>query len=184
MEAVYIAQNTFKQNMHLRKIPVIHNKNYQRNGTKSYVYLLNRFGFQPTQPGHYRHITKTHQKGLAPSAFKKAIGGRVRHERVLAKVDADGKSGEVTAEDQQNDSMYLCEVDIGTPAQKLLLDFDTGSADLWVFSTEQSAATQKNHNVFDPKKSSTWKALSGKAWKISVSKSPPPHCLMQILTVL
>jgi hypothetical protein len=48
-----------------------------------------------------------------------------------------------------------------------MLDFDTGSADLWVFSTEQSKSAQKGHNVFDPKKSSTWKTSSGKAWKIS-----------------
>ncbi|KAI1876218.1 uncharacterized protein JN550_001714 [Neoarthrinium moseri] len=168
MESIFAAQNTLRQNLGLQKVRAIRNKNYKAHGTKSYVYLLNRFGFEPTQPGPYFHQNKVVQRGLVPQSFTKAIGGRVRHDRVLVKKVGDGdQTGEVTAEDQQNDSMYLCEVGIGSPAQTVKLDFDTGSADLWVFSTEQTKATQKGHNVFDPKKSSTWKKLSGKAWKIS-----------------
>lgn len=167
MEPIFAAQNKIRQNLGLQKVKAIRNTNYKPSGTKSYVYLLNRFGFQPTQPGPYTHHNKVVQRGLAPEGFKKPVGGRLRHERVLVKQTGDGQTGEVTAEDQQNDSMYLCEVEIGTPAQTVKLDFDTGSADLWVFSTEQSKSTQKGHDVFDPTKSSTWKELTGKAWKIS-----------------
>lgn len=73
------------------------------------------------------------------------------------------------AEDVEQNSLYLATVGIGTPAQKLSLDFDTGSADLWVFSTELPASTQKKpgHAIFNPAKSSTWKKSSGSTWQIS-----------------
>ena len=41
--------------------------------------------------------------------------------------------GELSTEDIQNDSMYLCPVTIGEGPQAITLnlDFDTGSSDLW-----------------------------------------------------
>ncbi|KIW36940.1 hypothetical protein, variant [Exophiala oligosperma] len=73
------------------------------------------------------------------------------------------------ATDQQNDSLYTCPVNIGTPAQTLNLDFDSGSSDLWCWSTELPASTRsagKGHTIFDPSKSSTFKNQSQSTWQI------------------
>ncbi|KAK3685882.1 aspartic endopeptidase [Podospora appendiculata] len=161
LETIFQVQSKLRQDRGLQKVKAIPNKNYKRHGTKSYVYLLNRFGFQPTKPGPYFHQTVIHQRGLAGGDAP--VGGRARFWTNLVK-----NGGEVTAEDQQNDSEYLCEVEIGTPPQKALLDFDTGSSDLWLRSTELSKSVSgKGHNTFDPSKSSTFQPATDKTWKIS-----------------
>jgi hypothetical protein len=130
MESIFQVQAKLRGELGLKKIMAVPNPNYQRHGTKSYVYLMNRFGFQPTKPGPYHHGKRLHHRGLAHSMVP--MGGRIRFHTELYKKATDGTTGQVTAEDQQNDSEYLCEVKIGTPAQTLKLDFDTGSSDLWV----------------------------------------------------
>lgn len=178
MEAIFGVQQKFKADLGLKKVHAVLNQNYKAHGTKSYVYLMNRFGFQPTKPGPYCHINRVHQRGLVVTELSKKIlgpskparGGRVHLEKLLVKktgaTEEATETGEVTAEDQQNDSMYLCEVEIGTPPQKVMLDFDTGSSDLWVFSTELSADLQKGHAVFDASKSTTFHASKSKTWQI------------------
>lgn len=73
-------------------------------------------------------------------------------------------SGEVSATPEENESEYLSPVKIG--GQTLNLDFDTGSADLWVFSSDLPSSEKGEHAAFDPSKSSTWQEYPEGSWKI------------------
>lgn len=74
-------------------------------------------------------------------------------------------TGLVTATPETGDTEYLSPVKIG--GQTINMDFDSGSADLWVFSTMLPAASQKGHTVYDSTKSTTFKAMTGAKFSIS-----------------
>lgn len=76
-------------------------------------------------------------------------------------------TGSATTTPTEYDSEYLTPVSIGTPAQVLNLDFDTGSSDLWVFSSETPSNEVSGQSIYTPSKSSTSSKLSGATWKIS-----------------
>ncbi|KAI1371131.1 endothiapepsin [Hypoxylon crocopeplum] len=90
----------------------------------------------------------------------------------LARIMADlnvfrRDSGSAKATPEQYDIQYLTPVSIGTPAQQLNLDFDSGSSDLWVFSTEMPKGSVNGQAQYDPSKSSTAEEVSGATWDIS-----------------
>ncbi|KAL2835458.1 aspartic peptidase domain-containing protein [Aspergillus pseudoustus] len=62
------------------------------------------------------------------------------------------------------ESEYVCPVTIG--GQTVLLDFDTGSSDLWVIST-LTGIEAVGHKVYDPKSSTSSKLLPGATWEIT-----------------
>ncbi|EOD44489.1 putative aspartic endopeptidase pep1 protein [Neofusicoccum parvum] len=77
---------------------------------------------------------------------------------------AAAATGEVTTEPgDEYDSLYLTPVTVGSVEMEL--DIDTGSADLWVFSTLLSSSEQSGHAVYDPTVSGT--KLSGYTWSIT-----------------
>lgn len=66
------------------KINIVPNRNYKHSGPKSYVYLLQKWGFQPTLPGPYVHVDKIVREGFGFGFFKK-IFGKTRTDSALAK---------------------------------------------------------------------------------------------------
>ncbi|KAG8629262.1 hypothetical protein KVT40_003127 [Elsinoe batatas] len=79
------------------------------------------------------------------------------------KAAAAAQQGTVVANPEDNDESYLSPVTVG--GNVLNLDFDTGSSDLWVYSTLQASSQTSGHAVYDPSTSGTVK--SGYSWKIS-----------------
>ncbi|KAK3899635.1 aspartic peptidase domain-containing protein [Staphylotrichum tortipilum] len=116
------------------------NPNYNPNGPAEYARALRKWGAEvPQQLVH----------SLA------AMG------------DPGGKTGEVDAESIKNDREYLSRVGFGTPLQWLNMDLDTGSADVWVYSTETQPEVAKYHTLWKMEESSTAKKVENGSWMIT-----------------
>ncbi|KAF1936476.1 acid protease [Clathrospora elynae] len=75
------------------------------------------------------------------------------------------QTGAVAANPEQNAALFLSPVDVG--GQTLNLDFDSGSSDLWVFSTELDPQVIGKHAAFDASKSATFKKTAGSQFKVN-----------------
>lgn len=96
------------------------------------------------------------------SAYEKyAHAGAVAPSDVKAAAAAQ-QTGEVAANPEQYDAAYICPVTVGD--SKVNLDFDTGSADLWVFSNETPQSESTGHDKYD---SSTGTKIQGASWDIT-----------------
>lgn len=82
-------------------------------------------------------------------------------------VAAEGDSGigRVYATPEAFQSEYLCPVTVG--GQEFMLNFDTGSSDLWMFSTSLNETVIGQHAAFDARKSRTFERAPGLRWSIN-----------------
>jgi hypothetical protein len=74
-------------------------------------------------------------------------------------------TGIVTATPEAGDVEYLSPITVG--GQTMNMDFDSGSSDLWMFSTQLSTASQTGHTNFNPQKSTTFALMQGATFSIS-----------------
>lgn len=76
-------------------------------------------------------------------------------------------SGTATTTPEAFDEAYLTNIQVGTPPQTLPMDFDTGSSDLWVFSSETPTKQVNGQKTYDIKTSTSAQQMTGATWKIS-----------------
>ncbi|KAG5942638.1 hypothetical protein E4U53_007209 [Claviceps sorghi] len=104
-------------------------------------------------------LAKIHAKYNKP--MPDYLTAAVRRQQGLARGRGSVKNVPVTF-----DNFYLAPVEIGTPPQKLLLNFDTGSSDLWVFSNDTNPEQVLGQTLYYANRSSTAKLIPGQNWTV------------------
>ena len=118
----------------LTVVELVPNPDVKRDGLKAYGGLLRKYGFNPTKPGPFttEAVVRPFAQAEMQIAGNRVLGGKGKLRRKLVYKDKNGRIGKVPATSVSNDLEWTCPVKIGTPAKTYDLNFDTGSADLWV----------------------------------------------------
>ncbi|KAL9046630.1 MAG: hypothetical protein Q9214_000582 [Letrouitia sp. 1 TL-2023] len=89
--------------------------------------------------------------------------------KVLSATGNENERSKVDATPEEGDAEFLSPITIG--GQMLMMNFDTGSSDLWVFNTQLERSETLGHTPFDPSKSTTFRTLNGASFSISYGDS-------------
>ncbi|KAM0299357.1 hypothetical protein HYE67_007796 [Fusarium culmorum] len=108
------------------------------------------------------HAYNKYRKPLPNQELKKIAA----QEEAFVKNKLGMKGSAAAAPPAYYDSQYVVPVQIGSPQQTTYLNFDTGSSDLWVFSTDTYQPDQEGHILYKPDKSKKCKRLNGQTWSI------------------
>ncbi|CAE7144421.1 unnamed protein product [Rhizoctonia solani] len=153
------------------------NHKHRRDGPTDYAKCVRKYKIESAAhtPFFYDHQSSCvrRRRGRKPVDFSAAPNTQGNFRANIPELhevnqDPDDGMTVVPAQDIQNDTEYACPVTIGTPGETLTLDFDTGSADLWVWSSQArvSKADMKGRSVYNPKKSRTSKKLHNHTWEV------------------
>ncbi|KAJ5141896.1 aspergillopepsin A-like aspartic endopeptidase [Penicillium atrosanguineum] len=118
-------------------------------------------------------LAKAYRKfGLAPTTFidvdlNDFEAYKVAKSAVSTSTDSsdDDQTGEVAAKSVNSDVEFISTVTIG--GQDIPMDFDTGSADMWVLNSNMDSSYTTGHTVYNPSSSTTYKAVTDSSFEIS-----------------
>ncbi|KKY30766.1 putative secreted aspartic proteinase precursor [Diaporthe ampelina] len=129
-------------------VPVKRNAVSKKHPAVALAKVYSKYGKE--MPTRLKTIVRNHRAGVGMASTKRST-----------------TEGSVSAVPEQYDTEYLADIQIGTPPQTLPMDFDTGSSDLWVFSSETTSSDVSGQAIYTPGESSTASKMDGSSWKIS-----------------
>ncbi|OTB04193.1 hypothetical protein M426DRAFT_59035 [Hypoxylon sp. CI-4A] len=124
-------------------LPVAHNANARLHGPTEYLKALNKYKVKV--PEGLQQLVDSHKS----SSKNKGI-----------------QDDAAPASSHAGDLLWLTPVGIGSPAQQLNLDLDTGSSDTWLFSTDTEKDEVNGQTLYDPSKSSSANRIKNCTWSI------------------
>jgi len=136
---------------HVLQIATGHQRH--RSGSTHYVDALRKYTDSVPE-----HILAAASKDLL---FKQSL-----HAQKTAGRDLTARQSVEAVDVDNTDEEYLSPVSIGTPPQTFLLDFDSGSSDLWLFGPSLPPKQRQGRTIFNCSASVGCSARRGASWRV------------------